>query len=61
MVLNRIILANTIYPVFLCDLDIISLNIHDERNMHYVLRKHYTAEENPHNTLLKDFALGGMT
>lgn len=30
-------------------------------NMHYVLRKHYTAEENPHNTLLKDFALGGMT
>lgn len=30
-------------------------------NMHYVLRKNYTAEENPHNTLLKDFALGGMT
>lgn len=32
-------------------------------NMHYILRKHYTAEEktNPHNTLLKDFALGGMT
>ena len=30
-------------------------------NMHYVLRKHYRAEENPHNTLLKDSGLGGMT
>lgn len=29
-------------------------------NMHYVLRKHYTAEH-IHDTLLKDSALGGMT
>lgn len=25
-------------------------------NMHYILRKHDTAEENAHNTLLKDLA-----